>query len=701
MPIVDYIPGDPLAPDPALFPGVRDVRAQSASAPIVQAAPMPAAPATQAPVVQEGPQYSAAPGPQDMSSQMLYSMQPAPAPEVLSSQVPTPMMVPQQPAPPAPQASVPAYTGGQYTQYAQLPNAQFPMADPNVPPPVPVAPGPGRGGGPGRTGLDYLTFGGASAFNDAIISMMGGDPSQRGAAAAAGGTAAAQAPGSNIEGFGQMMQITGRPTEAPSVDLNKYTADLAAQIPMVGAAQVRLDPGVAAGVKYQQDALRNLQKLYSGEEEKISDLERDYAQASGQYQLGLQKLSARRGSMDRARNVERGIEAANQAAAEMRFDANRVYSQLAQSPLETGALAIAAGIVQGLQGYAGQDKPNVVLEAVQQAAQRDLANQVEQYKRMQAGQSYTRNAFIEARQQLQDDQQALQVAAMARLDQISKGFSFIRDRLVRAKDRADMDVTIGKLDTAVAEERTKLAVQNADRQLHANIANQNTMQHIFTASARAMADMQKMTAAQRLKAEQHIADFAKTDEGKGIRESLDSATAFYTAINNLVEKGATPKDLRAVIEQDTLTTLRKALLSAKSETGTKGAVYEAFNRTLAEGIAKGSFSPEKREMQQLIAQVFTSYARAQLGKSQTSTELVKALEAFDPQNADSVYRFIGRMVNDADSMVRQQINIMPSSAPVWYNAYGKQIDIAKTVNNNIVNAFQNLQGLQQPDRQGR
>lgn len=514
-------------------------------------------------------------------------------------------------------------------------------------------------------------------------------------------SAQAKAPKSSIEGFGQLMPISGQPVQPKDVDLNKYTGDLAAQIPSVGAQRVGLDPGVVAGAKYQQEALRNLEKLYSGEEKNIAELEADYNKEAKAYQLGLEKLSTRRGDMARARNVERGIEQANLAAAEMRFDANRVYSQLAASPLETGALAIAAGIVQGMQGYAGQDKPNAVLEAVQQAAQRDLGNQIEQYKRMQAGQSYTHNAFIEARQQLQDDQQALQVAAMARLDQIAKGFGFVRDRMVRAKDRADMNVLIGKIDSAVAEERTKLAVQNADRQLHADIANQSTMQHIFQAEAKAMADMQKMTTAQRLKSEQHIADFAKTEEGKGVRESVDSAAAFYTAINKLVEAGATPKDLRAVIEQDTLTSLRKALLAAKAEPGTKGAVAEAFNRTLAEGIASATFSPEKREMQQLIAKVFTSYARAQLGKSQTSTELVKALESFDPQNADSIYRFIGNMVADADSMVQQQVNIMPSSAPIWYNAYGKKIDIAKTVNNNIVRAYQNLQELAQPGQRGK
>lgn len=507
----------------------------------------------------------------------------------------------------------------------------------------------------------------------------------------------AETPPSPMTGFGERMQTTPLAALPPQRDLSALTDQLVGQVPMVGTRRVRLDADVERGVGQQEAALRKLERQYTGLETQASTLEDEYARRSDAYRAGLGELAARGEQMRGARGVERQIEAQQMAAAQMAFDANRVYQDLSQSPLQTGGLALAAGIVQGLQGYAGQDKPNAIMAAVQDAAQRDLANQVEQYKRMQAGQQVARNNFIEARQSLQDDQQALQVAAMATLDQITKGLEFIKARTLRAKERADIDVVIGKNRAEIGMEKTRLDSQAAGRELDAMKSNQDAFARIAAARQHAAMKMAELDQNSRQKAEDRIAQFIATEQGGAWSSALSGVAQFYQILNDQTQKGKTPEQLRGLIAQDTLSILREAFNAARGETGTSGAAYQAFNRVLSDGVGKMQ-SPEKREVMQAISSIYGAYARDQAGKSRTASELAQILNRVDPGNPDSVYRFVRDVLVDIDDKYKMQRTASGNGAAVWDATYGTRINVAKEINNQIVDAFETAAKFAQPPR---
>lgn len=478
--------------------------------------------------------------------------------------------------------------------------------------------------------------------------------------------------------------LMGAPPGPKMYDLEADTKALVKGIPMVGAQRVGLDALQIEGANQMQAALSQLDAEYAALGKRASAGEEKYMQAFDKYRTGLGELAARGEQMRGARGVERQIEAQQTAAAQMAFDANRVYQDLSQSPVQTGALALAAGIVQGLQGYAGQDKPNAIIAAVQDAAQRDVANQMEQYKRMQAGQQVARNNFIEARQSLQDDQQALQVTAMATLDQISKGLDFIKARTLRAKDRADIQQAQGKINMELGAAKVQLLTDFANRSLTAAIANQREASDIAQKMISARDAFNKQTQAAQQHAIDRVSDFMKTEDGQALTQGLTNVTSFYEELANMKKNGATDKEIFSALSQDFLGDLTNNLrIAANNVKGQDGsALARAFEGLAAETISRG-ITPEERKLRGMVANSFQAYLRQTLGKSQTSPELVNARLVVNLKDPQSVLNFMNSIVTNAQVAYQQQARIDPVAAPKWYEAYGGSVDLANRAYNEI------------------
>lgn len=492
-------------------------------------------------------------------------------------------------------------------------------------------------------------------------------------------------PSAATTAFGQK-PLLGAPQGPQYQDTSALTAALVKGIPMVGAQKVGLDPLQLQGAAQMQAALAGLGQEYQQLGSRMAAGEERYIQEADKYRAGLGELAKRGEAMRGVRAVERQIESQQNAAAQMAFDANRVYQDLSQSPMQTGGLALAAGIVQGLQGYAGQDKPNAIIAAVQDAAQRDVANQVEQYKRMQAGQQAARNNFIEARQSLQDDQQALQVTAMATLDQISKGLDFIKARMVRAKDRADIEQAQGKIKMELGDARVKLATDYANRALTAAMANQREASDIAQKMINAAEQFNTRTAAAQQKAKDRLTHFTTTEEGQAMTDGLNNVTGFYSELAKMKEKGATDQEIYKAISQDFLSNLSNNLrtTAGNMKGGTGDAIAAAFQNLAAETIMNTTgISEDEKRLRGMVANSYASYLRQTLGKSQTSPELVNARLVVDLQNPQSVLNFMDNIVKKSSAVYDQQTRIDQEGAPLWYQAYGSLIDLANTQYNKI------------------
>lgn len=663
-----FVPTDPT--DLLLFKA-RQAAASNAASPAP--APVQQAAGTIQPQVSRVP----APIPQQAAEPVLYSAMPAQVSvPSISSQAPAQAPVPpyvegqftqqftRYPASPV-TAPLAPYAQGQYTQYAPAPGAQVPMADPNLPAPQEAQVAPG---GPV---IPYF-------------SPDDTDPYMYGPRAAEAAAATSTAPIPATTSFGEK-PLMGAPPVTQMNDLEADTRALVKGIPMVGAQRVGLDPLQIQGANQMQAALTKLGTEYEALGKRAAAGEERYMQEFDKYRTGLGELAARGEQMRGARGVERQVEAQQTAASQMAFDANRVYQDLSQSPMQTGALALAAGIVQGLQGYAGQDKPNAIIAAVQDAAQRDVANQIEQYKRMQAGQQVSRNNFMEARQSLQDDQQALQITAMATLDQIGKGLDFIKARTLRAKDRADIEQAMGKINMELGNERVKLTTEFANRALTAAMANQREASDIVQKVLSARDAFNKQTASAQQKAIDRLDAWTKTEDGMAMTNGLSNVTSFYKELAEMKARGATDKQIFGAISQSFLEDLTKNLrVAANNVKGEdSNALALAFKGLAAQTIADYTSSPEEKKLQSMVADSFSAYLRQTLGKSQTSPELVNARLVVDLKDANSVLNFMNKIVSNAQVLYQQQTRIDPVGAPKWYEAYGSQIDLANAEYNRI------------------
>ena len=108
----------------------------------------------------------------------------------------------------------------------------------------------------------------------------------------------------------------------------------------------------------------------------------------------------------------------------------------------------------------------------------------------------------------------------------------------------------------------------------------------------------------------------------------------------------------------------------------------AFKEQTAAFINSATDESEKR-MRSVVADAYASYLRSQLGKSQTATEMVNTKMVVDLKDANSILGFMDRMLAKAEGTYLTQTRIDPDAKPVWFQAYGVPINLAKQEYNRI------------------
>lgn len=417
---------------------------------------------------------------------------------------------------------------------------------------------------------------------------------------------------------------------------------------MVGVGKLKLPEEYATGVGQQQTALEKLQAEMVAEEPQIAKLEKAYETEAAKYRSGLDTLRGQRKELvgKREAQVAQERQALEQA---QNFDANRVYTQLAQKPLELGALALMSGIVQGLQGYAGDDKPNAIMQQVEAAAKRDLTNQVEQYRRMLQGQEFTRNAFIEARQNLADDQQALQVATMATLDQYTKGLEWAKARLMRAADRSAVDRSIGQLNMEKGKALADMNQKQAELSLQAQHYNQAAQLEAERAKNAYDQAMLRFGAERMMKANDIVGQYARSDKGEALEKDLSQIARTGDAIAQAVGNG---RDINELLDKGFLQLVQENLIAQGAKiTTSKDAspVLNAFTTRMASYLT--GLDPVKAQVMREVQNLFVSHLRQEAGKAQSVQEVANNLAAAGLNTPDGILRFINRKLVDNENII--------------------------------------------------
>ena len=182
-------------------------------------------------------------------------------------------------------------------------------------------------------------------------------------------------------GLGDAIGLNAPPAGGPPVQDEKANQlamldQLYAQYQgMRGAPTVRMNQDIREGIAGQQRAARGVLEAI-GAEEPGQQAARAGMMAEGQrYIAGLQKLRGEQEQLFGARRAAMAEDEARMAQAEKSFDASRVIREVGNSPLSTGALSFAAGLVGALKGQAGDMGPNQILAAVGNAIKRNVMNQ--------------------------------------------------------------------------------------------------------------------------------------------------------------------------------------------------------------------------------------------------------------------------------------------------------------------------------------
>jgi hypothetical protein len=167
-------------------------------------------------------------------------------------------------------------------------------------------------------------------------------------------------------------------------------------------------------------------------------------------------------------------------------------------------------------------------------------------------------------------------------------------------------------------------------------------------------------------------------------ESVNSAASFFTEIANLKAAGKTDAQIKDLIGLSFPGTLVQNLkVDAANLKGGDGSVLaNAFKEQTAAFINSATDDSEKR-MRSVVADAYASYLRSQLGKSQTATEMVNTKMVVDLKDANSILGFMDRMLAKAESTYLTQTRVDPDAKPVWFQAYGVPINLAKQEYNRI------------------
>jgi hypothetical protein len=466
--------------------------------------------------------------------------------------------------------------------------------------------------------------------------------------------------------------VVGKAKETPTIRDLQQAFEAA---PTVGVGNVTLDPRMAQGTASAQRAYSDYVSTATGAEPAIGNAESELLDKMREYRTQLDTLSNKRAGADEARKAERNVEQAALARSQMAFDANRVYSDLANQPLQTGVLSFAAGLVQGLQGYAGVDKPNVILQSVDEAAKRDVMNQIEQRKRQEQGLEYTKNAYTEARQALGDEQQALQVAALATFEQYKTGLKFVHDRLGRAKERADVAAAIGRLDYQIGEAATKLKGDNATRQLEA----QKALHHGYFEMQKLLEHQQeymlKTSMEERAKGEQAVQQYIMSHDGAAKIDSLSSIGRFNNALYSAIGQG---KNIDQLLDRGLLEQFSNKLKGSTAKNADNGVLMATAKQELAniiDSVVKND--PAKRAVAQELQTMYMNALSENLGKAQSISELANMAQVVNLNDPKSVLNFIDTKLNSTESYINAAKSANPSASAAWDNSYGTMIKSAR------------------------
>lgn len=412
---------------------------------------------------------------------------------------------------------------------------------------------------------------------------------------------------------------------------------------MRGAPVVGMNKDIVQGIAGQQAAMRGVIGAM-GAEVPGQEAARAGQMAAGQrYIEGLQKLQGEQAQLFGARRQAMADDELRMAQAEKSFDASRVIREVGKSPLSTGALSFAAGLVGALKGQAGDMSSNQILGEVDKAIERDVMNQQTEYGRMKEGIAGRRTNFLDAMRMGASENEALAASTLASMDQHKRALEFAEQRISGAKEKSAVQQAISQLDMQRGKMKMDLDLKNAANYVAMNRSRLAGMEGVVQARAKLMG----MDPEARQKATAQAASLM--DKG------FDDATRAANAVGRVRTLMTTlsPQKQREVWDTSIGRVIREAAQSAEAKGAKDGAsVIAMVGKSINALMKSASFSPEQIQMMNLAQKIVNEELRNISGGSVTDGEFVRNLMSRDFSSYEGFKNWMNTQQTDA----RQALN---------------------------------------------
>lgn len=337
---------------------------------------------------------------------------------------------------------------------------------------------------PLRAGLTLAPGAAAAQLPAAAIAAMGTTASPAAVAQAAQQSAPAAAPASVLKSLAEVRVEGALPPSARPVGQTANPPQSAGQ-----RIDAQIDKMMAP-----QFALAQRQGDLSAQ---AASGEADFAQERAA--IGLQRDESDAGRRTTQAGVEqRALADITRAADEVtakQYDPDRYFKQRGTGAVVLASLAVAMGeLGRGLQRTGG---PNTALQIVNDAVERDLAAQREEYARAKDKLSLKQNAYAQLRQRGLDDEAASAQARAGALSAVASRAEAFKAGMKTDQAKLDADVTTQKLrdqaDGMKAQARAQMAAQ-ASAQANAEAAQRSKQRKEELANAKTEAEINKLNA---------------------------------------------------------------------------------------------------------------------------------------------------------------------------------------------------------------
>lgn len=422
---------------------------------------------------------------------------------------------------------------------------------------------------------------------------------------------------------------------------------------MRGAPVVGMNKDIVQGIAGQQAAMRDVMGAMTAEVPGQEAARAGQMATGQQYIEGLQKLRGEQAQLFGARRQAMAEDEARMAQAEKSFDASRVIREVGKSPLSTGALSFAAGLVGALKGQAGDMSPNQILGEVDKAIERDVLNQQTEYSRMKDGIAGRRTNFLDAVKMGASETEALAASTLASMDQHKRALEFAEQRISGAKEKGAIKQAISQLDVQRGKMKMDLDLKNAANYVAMNKSRLAGMEGVVQARAKLMG----MDPEARQKAAGEAFKFMD----KGFDEAVRTGAA-VGRVRALMTSMPIQKQ-REVWDMSIGRIIKEAAESAEAKGAKDGASVLAMIGKSIKAQMSASYSPEQVQMMNLAQKIVNEELRNISGGSVTDGEFVRNLMSRDFSNYDKFKNWMDTQQSEARNSMNKYKVLSRGSDP--------------------------------------